>query len=317
MNSTSRRTLLTSVAAAAATLPLLNDLAGNGSTAAAAEAEEFASNAALYSSTDYEEGVNWMRRFRCGAPVTLNDYAKDPAATAPLSVLTSAPVRSTAIIAPHGGGLESGTTELCLTIAGYDRAEPGTEPTPDTSTPGAVQRDYWMFETLTASRPAPVKSLHVTSTHCDDPAALAVCSNNLYAVSLHGYKPDDAPMAKRILIGGRDQRLIRNLEWAFDQHGLNSSLGVEVVVAGANVELNGDDPTNIVNRTRTGAGAQLETSTELRRAMFGTFGSGSGRRGTAGVASSTAPDAPAYWNGFVNAVREAIDRHERGLDAPQ
>ncbi|MFF4169145.1 poly-gamma-glutamate hydrolase family protein [Streptomyces sp. NPDC001744] len=310
----SRRALLTTVAAAAA-LPLVNDLAGNGGTAAAAGSTEFASNAALYSSDVYEEGVHWMRRFRCGAPVTLNDYAKDPAPATPLGVLTSAPVRSTAIIAPHGGGLEAGTTELCLTLAGYDRAEPGTEPKPDTSTPGAVQRDYWMFETLTASLPAPAKSLHVTSTHCDDPAALAVCGNNLYAVSLHGYLPDDAPSAKRILIGGRDQRLVRNLARAFDRHGLDSSLGVEVVVAGGDAELNGDDPANIVNRTRTGAGAQLETSTELRRAMFGTFGSGSGRRGTAGVASATAPQAPAYWNGFVDAVREAVDRHERGLDS--
>ncbi|MFF5926783.1 poly-gamma-glutamate hydrolase family protein [Streptomyces hydrogenans] len=315
MNLTSRRTLLTSVAAAAATLPLVNDLAGNGRTVVAAESVEFASNAALYSSADYEEGVHWMRRFRCGTPVTLNDYAKDPSATAPSNLLTSAPVRSTAILAPHGGGLEAGTTELCLTIAGYDRAEPGTEPRPDTSTPGAVQRDYWMFETLTASRPAPVKPLHVTATHCDDPAALAVCSHNLYAVSLHGYLPDDAPLVKRILIGGRDQRLIRNLASAFDRHGLNASLGVEVVVAGSDAELNGDDPANIVNRTRTGAGAQLETSTELRRAMFGTFGSGSGRRGTAGQASPTAPDAPAYWHGFVDAVREAVDRHERGLDS--
>ncbi|MFF9144841.1 poly-gamma-glutamate hydrolase family protein [Streptomyces sp. NPDC014861] len=315
MNLTSRRTLLSSVAAAAATLPLLNDLAGNGGTAAAAGPAEFASNAALYSSGDYVEGVHWMRRFRCGVPGTLNDYAKDPSATAPLSLLTSAPVRSTAIIAPHGGGLEAGTTELCLTLAGYDRAEPGTEPKPDTVTPGAVQRDYWMFETLTASLPAPVKPLHVTSTNCDDPAALAVCGNNLYAVSLHGFKPDDAPLAKRILIGGRDQRLIRNLAKAFDEHGLNASLGVEVVVAGAAAELNGDDPDNIVNRTRTGAGAQLETSTELRRAMFGRFGSGSDRRKTAGVASETAPDAPAHWNGFVDAVREAVDRHERGLAA--
>ncbi|MER5629132.1 poly-gamma-glutamate hydrolase family protein [Streptomyces nitrosporeus] len=315
MNLTSRRTLLASVAAAASALPLVNDLAGNGSTAAAAGPAEFASNAALYSSDAYEEGVNWMRRFRCGAPVTLNDYAKDPAAAAPLGVLTSAPVRSTAIIAPHGGGLEAGTTELCLTLAGYDRAEPGTEPEPDTDTPGAVQRDYWMFETLTASLPSPVEPLHVTSTNCDDPAALAVCGNNLYAISLHGYRPDDEPLAKRILIGGRDQRLIRNLARAFARHGLTSSLGVEVVVAGASSELNGDDPANIVNRTRTGAGAQLETSTELRRAMFGTFGSGSGRRKTAGVASATAPDAPAYWHGFVDAVREAVDRHERGLDS--
>ncbi|MFD7325171.1 poly-gamma-glutamate hydrolase family protein [Streptomyces sp. NPDC059875] len=290
MNFTSRRTLLTSVAAAAASLPLINDLAGNGSTAAAATTE-FSSNTVMYGDPARKEGVDWMRRYRCGAPTAFNDYAKDG---------PSAPVRSTAIIAPHGGGLEAGTSELCLTLAGYTLVDPGVEPQ---AVPGVPQRDYWMFETLTS----PGQPLHVTSTNCDDPAALAVCGNNLYAVSLHGYSPDDNALAKRILIGGRDQRLIGNLAWAFNKHGLNSTLGVTVVVAGANAELNGDDPANIVNRTRTGAGAQLEISTELRRAMFGDFSGGAARRATAG-AGAAAP----YWNGFVAAVREALDLHESG-----
>ncbi|WP_329114621.1 poly-gamma-glutamate hydrolase family protein [Streptomyces sp. NBC_01353] len=299
MNATSRRTILTSMAAAAAGLPLLNDLAGNGSTAAAAtSAAEFPSNTALYSSATYQEGVHWMRRFRRGAPAELLDNASG----------TSEPVRSTAIIAPHGGGIEAGTSELCLAIAGYTLTGAGTAPA---AVPGVPQRDYWMFEGLASS-----SDLHVTSTHCDDPAALAVCGNNLYAVSLHGFAPETGP-AKQILIGGRDQRLMRNLASAFATHGLTTGnsdprLDVKVVVAGVDSPLNGDDPANIVNRTSSGAGAQLEISTELRKAMFGTFGSAVDRRATAGKGSA---DEAHFWNGFADAVREAVDRHELGRDA--
>jgi phage replication-related protein YjqB (UPF0714/DUF867 family) len=300
MNHTSRRTVLTSMAAAAAGLPLINDLAGNGSTAAAATtADNFPSNSALYSSTTYQEGVHWMRRFRTHPRAELFDNVS----------AASDPVRSTAIIAPHGGGIEAGTSELCLAVAGYTPAGAGTAPVALTGVP---QRDYWMFEGLASS-----SALHVTSTHCDDPAALAVCGTNLYAVSLHGFTPQAGTPAKQILIGGRDTRLMRNLAAAFAGHGLttgnsDAARDVTVLLAGVDSPLNGDDPANIVNRTRTGAGAQLELSTELRKAMFGDFTSASGRRTTAGVGSA---DEAHFWNGFVDAVREAVHQHELGRAA--
>ncbi|MFE7572525.1 poly-gamma-glutamate hydrolase family protein [Streptomyces sp. NPDC057539] len=292
------------MAAAAVGLPVLNNLAGNGSTAVAAAAattDEFAKNSELYSSAKFKdsEGVDWVRRFRCGARTELLDNASG----------TSEPVRSTAVVAPHGGGIEAGTSELCLAIAGYSLTGAGTTlPAP---LAGVPQRDYWMFEALTSA-----PGLHVTSTGCDDPAALAVCGNNLYAVSLHGFAPDAGP-ARQILIGGADQRLMRNLKDAFATYGLkpgntDPGLDVTVTLAAPGTPLNGDDPRNIVNRTRTGGGAQLEISTELRRAMFGNFDGAVTRRQTAGVGTAHQEH---FWNGFVNAVREAVDRHERGLDA--
>lgn len=304
-----RRTLLTSVAAAAAGLPLIGDLAGNAPAAAAATTTEPASNAVLYSKAEYQEGVHWMRRFRTHPRPELADNLRH----------STAPVRSTAVLAPHGGGIEAGTSELCLAIAGYAllaEDEAGAVPPEQTTVPGVPQRDYWMFEGLASS-----SELHVTSTNCDDPAALAVCTRNLYAVSLHGFapKPDSPESAvsdKQIVIGGRDQRLMRNLEASFAAHGLTAQQAdparkVVVTVAGPNSALNGDDPANIVNRTATGAGAQLEISTALRRAMFGDFSGAPARRRTAG--SGTEPAH--FWNAFVGAVREAVDRHERGLAA--
>ncbi|MBY8865442.1 poly-gamma-glutamate hydrolase family protein [Streptomyces sennicomposti] len=302
MNTTSRRTVLASVAAVAAGVPTLNAVMGGGATPAAA-ADQYASNTELYTRTADREGVDWVRRFRIGAPAQLTDNARG----------TSTPVGSTAVIAPHGGGIEAGTSELCLAVAGYMPFDTSTDPA-SAALPDQPQRDYWMFEALANSA-----AQHVTSTHCDDPAALAVCTANLYAVSLHGF---DDTAVKKINIGGGDARLRRNLLAAFTKYGLTSPAArpewnVTVVLAGADDPINGDDPANIVNRTRTGGGAQLELSTALRKAMFGDFSGAAGRRTTFGVPSADSPYADHFWNGFVGAVREAIRNHELGLDAPR
>ena len=298
MTNTSRRTVLASVAAVAAGLPTVNAVMGDGATPAAA-ADRYASNTELYTLTADREGADWMRRFRIGAPIQVTDNTRT----------TSSPVSSTAVIAPHGGGIEAGTSELCMAIAGYTPFDAGTDPA-SAAVPGEPQRDYWMFEALARST-----EQHVTSTHCDDPAALAVCSANLYAVALHGF---EEPTVRKIIIGGRDERLRRNLLAAFTKHGLTSPAAnpdwdVTVVLAGTTDPINGDDPANIVNRTRTGAGAQLELSTALRKAMFGDFSGAPMRRTTAGVPSTAGPYADHFWNAFVNAVREAIKNHELGL----
>ncbi|MFI2431161.1 poly-gamma-glutamate hydrolase family protein [Streptomyces sp. NPDC018693] len=300
MTNTSRRTVLASVAAVAAGLPTLNGVVGNGAAPAVA-ADLYGSNSELYTRTADREGIDWMRRFRMGAPVQLTDNARS----------TSSPVSSTAVIAPHGGGIEAGTSELCMAIAGYAPFEADSDPA-SAAVPGEPQRDYWMFEALAKS-----SEQHVTSTHCDDPAALAVCAGNLYAVALHGF---NETVEKKIVIGGRDARFRRNLLAAFTKYGLTSPASstdrdVTVVLAGATDPINGDDPANIVNRTRTGAGAQLELSTALRRAMFGDFSGAAKRRTTAGVPSAGSPYADHFWNGFVSAVREAIKNHELGLDS--
>ncbi|GAA3507277.1 poly-gamma-glutamate hydrolase family protein [Streptomyces showdoensis] len=298
MKNTSRRSVLASAVAAAAALPTLNAIAGSGATPAAA-ADTYGSNTELYSKNAALEGTDWMRRFRIGAPAAVTDNTK----------ASSLPLGSTAVIAPHGGGIEAGTSELCMAIAGYKPFAYDTDPAASTA-PGEPQRDFWMFETLKNSA-----AQHVTSTNCDDPAALAVCANNLYAVSLHGF--DSAE--RKVIIGGRDERLKRNLLASLAKYGITSpttsiNWNVNVVIAGADDPINGDDPANIVNRTRSGGGAQLEISTGLREAMFGTFSGADNRRTTAGVPSMDSPYADYFWNGFVKGVREAIKNHELGLD---
>ncbi|MCM4084720.1 poly-gamma-glutamate hydrolase family protein [Paractinoplanes hotanensis] len=59
-------------------------------------------------------------------------------------------------MALHGGGIEPGTSELFLAIAGYHPAGGAT---------GGPVHDYWMFEGIRSSGNA---ALHITSASCDD-----------------------------------------------------------------------------------------------------------------------------------------------------
>ncbi|HYJ73871.1 MAG TPA: poly-gamma-glutamate hydrolase family protein, partial [Actinomycetota bacterium] len=66
-------------------------------------------NTELYAHPDLTEGVDWARRFR------RHDRFDDGLTR------TGEPPR-TVILAPHGGGIEPGTSELCLAVAGYHPA---------------------------------------------------------------------------------------------------------------------------------------------------------------------------------------------------
>jgi phage replication-related protein YjqB (UPF0714/DUF867 family) len=105
--------------------------------------------------------------------------------------------------------------------------------------------------------------LHVTSTGCDDPVAVSLCGGALGALSLHGFKPENAhpprdPDERVVLIGGGDELLRRLLREALDD------VDLPFEDTGGQGEVGGDDPCNIVNRTLRRKGAQLELSEPLR-----------------------------------------------------
>ncbi|MER5222850.1 poly-gamma-glutamate hydrolase family protein [Streptomyces flaveus] len=138
-------------------------------------------------------------------------------------------------LAIHGGGIETGTTELADTAAG----------------------DSHDFYTLDAFKPAGTNSdLHVTSTRYDEPQALAMAQAASHIVSWHG----SAGATPVTLLGGLD-------------YNLRDQIGQSLAVAGftvqlASEELNGDDPANICNRGTRKMGVQLELSTAQRAAFF-------------------------------------------------
>jgi phage replication-related protein YjqB (UPF0714/DUF867 family) len=240
----------------------------------------YASNTALYADPALVEGVDYARRFR------RHEQFDD-------GLARTCELVKTTVIAPHGGGIEPGTSELCLAVAGHHPAALPQLP------PAGVTYDYWMFEGL---RPAGNAGLHVVSTGCDDDVAVALCAGSLHALALHGFKPEPPGFpedARVVLVGGRDRTLKDYLLAGFEDADLDA------VDAGEHGELDGDDECNIVNRTLLGMGGQLELSTPLREAMFTEF-TRSRRRHTT---------TPLFWT-FVAVCRDALGRLEADRAVP-
>ncbi|MFI1991732.1 poly-gamma-glutamate hydrolase family protein [Actinoplanes sp. NPDC020271] len=239
-----------------------------GARPALAADDTYPSNTALYADPALIEGADYARRFQRLAAV--DDSGAFP---------------DTAIIALHGGGIEPGTSELCLAIAGYHPASRAVT--------GAPVYDYWMFEGIRSSGNA---ALHVTSVHCDDPVAVALVAGSRRTVSLHGCSPAEAGLAANtagVLVGGLDNRLKATVLAAY--RAAFAGTDVTVLDAAGVPDLNGDEPANIVNRNLRGAGVQLELTTPLRNRMFGT--NTRKDRGSTVLAPFTT---------FVNATRAAL-----------
>jgi len=240
--------------------------------------DTYPSNTALYLDPGLVESVDYARRYRrhglfddglaekCGVP-------------------------KTTIIAPHGGGIEFGTSELCLAIAGYHPATLAVTP----GTGGTY--DYWMFEGLRAENNG---ELHVTSTNCDDGVARSLCAGALNVLALHGFDaaqaglPDDA---QTVLVGGRNDVLKGHLLGEFEKADLDAIDAVD------HEALNGDEATNITNRTQLGMGGHLEITGPLRSAMFDDDSRPQRAHTTTKV----------FWD-FVAACRNALARLEAGQE---
>ncbi|MFE4970922.1 poly-gamma-glutamate hydrolase family protein [Kitasatospora sp. NPDC056651] len=267
-----RRSLITALAAA----PALGTLGAVLGSAPASAADLYPSNTALYADPTLVEGVDYGRRYRRHL---IDDQGPRG---------RSSFVRTT-VIAPHGGGIEGGTSELCLAVAGYHPA--GLAPTPS----AGPTHDFWMFEGL---RSAGNGELHVTSTRCDDDVARAMCGGSLNVLSLHGCTTAKAglePGARAVLVGGLNPAFRRYLTEEL------AAADIRAVTASGEEEIAGVSSENICNRGLLGTGAQLELTAELRAAMFAP-----GKNTRPERAANT---LPLFWS-FTTAARTAIRRLE-------
>ncbi len=139
-----------------------------------------------------------------------------------------------AILAPHGGAIESGTSEIAREIAG-----------PDFS--------LYLFEALKSHGN---QRLHVPSSLFDDPECLALLARSRIVVAIHGCD-SSAPFA---VPGGLHLPLRERLGTSLAQAGFPVSAPTE--------QLAGVNPANICNRGAAGQGAQLEISRGLRETLF-------------------------------------------------
>ena len=150
--------------------------------------------------------------------------------------MRSRPSRATIVVlAPHGGSIEPGTSEIARAIAGVDFS-------------------FYAFE---GKKKQHNNRLHITSTRFDEPICLALVAGSECAIAIHGENSDE----KVVFLGGRDEVKIRRLDDVLKQHGF-------CVRAHKSPRLQGTDLANICNRGRAQAGVQIELSNGLRRSFF-------------------------------------------------
>jgi phage replication-related protein YjqB (UPF0714/DUF867 family) len=140
-----------------------------------------------------------------------------------------------AVIAPHGGSIEPGTSELARRIAGQEFS-------------------LYCFEGLRRNGNV---ALHITSTHFDEPSCLAIVGASDIVLSVHG---SEEP-AEVVHIGGRDERLAGTLRDALAAAGFAARRD-------DTEDHGGRLARNICNRGASGQGCQLEISKSLRHTLF-------------------------------------------------
>lgn len=134
------------------------------------------------------------------------------------------------IVAPHGGMIEDGTSEIALLIAAEDH-------------------NVFSFEGI---KPYGTnRALHITSHLFDHPDCMALAARCDYVLSVHGCRGDS-----RIHVGGLDA-------------GFTELLAVRLTEAGFAVDAPserypGRHPKNVCNRGARAKGAQLEFTYDLR-----------------------------------------------------
>lgn len=138
-----------------------------------------------------------------------------------------------AVIAPHGGYIEPGTSELTRAIAREDFSS-------------------YIFSGLRPGRQH--RELHITSTNFDEKGCQDLLSHTQTVLGIHGRLDGDDP--ETIFLGGKDLTLKSKIEAEFERAGFKSISNGH--------RLPGVEPGNICNRGTSSAGVQLEIPRTLR-----------------------------------------------------
>lgn len=149
-----------------------------------------------------------------------------------------------AILAPHGGRIERGTSWLADAIAG-------------------AEHTFYAFEGL---RRRANHRLHLTSNRFDEPRALAAVARARTVITVHGAAGAEAA----VYAGGLDEALRERLLAALAGAGFDAAPDPSPTSQGRGA-------TNICNRGRSGRGVQLELPVGMRRRLFDREGAGTWR----------------------------------------
>jgi len=138
-----------------------------------------------------------------------------------------------AVMAPHGGGIEPGTTEIADAVAG----------------------GLHSFYTFIGLKQQGNAKFHISSTKFDEPEGIELAKNSRTILTIHGCKENK----KIIYLGGKDIPFKEKIRTAL--------LGANFSVRESS-RFPGKNPFNICNQSRSYRGVQLEISAGLRQKMF-------------------------------------------------
>jgi phage replication-related protein YjqB (UPF0714/DUF867 family) len=147
------------------------------------------------------------------------------------------PASRVAIVAPHAGRIEQGTSQIARAIAGEDF-------------------NLYLLEGIRRWRN--YQALHLTSHLFDEPECLALIATCAVVLTVHGCKGKQP----RVALGGLDAGLRSRLTDSFTRAG--------IPVVPEPHRFPATHPRNICNRGLSGRGVQLEISGSLRRSGFTT-----------------------------------------------
>ena len=200
----------------------------------------YPSMTALYNDPQNLEGTTYAKRWlRHQWQQIIEEQSTDNAETQKI------------VMAIHGGGIETGTSELALATAGFNPA------TLMPSADGLGLHDFWLFEGLL---PKENGRLHVTASNYNDPIATELVQNARRCISLHGCT--DRQAHGRIQLGGLDFELRDIVLEELTAAHIDAEITHDRV-------LDGSLPDNIANKTLIGGCAQLEMGTSFRGSLFG------------------------------------------------
>ena len=139
------------------------------------------------------------------------------------------------IAAPHGGGIEPGTSEITQSISNG-------------------RYNGYCFEGVKSSKNKEL--LHITSTNFDEPNGIKVCQSAETVVTIHGAENDE----DIVFVGGLNKELKSAMIEKLKKEGFNAKEDT--------TGHSGQDIGNLCNMGTMKRGLQLEISSGLRKRMF-------------------------------------------------
>jgi len=149
------------------------------------------------------------------------------------------------LIAPHGGGIEPGSSEIMRAVA---------------------ELGGWAwYEFAGFLRRGNKEALHIASTHFDEPTLRSMLPQAGFVVAFHGASEDREPL---VYVGGKwkvgRETVVESINAASGEHGIRAVDAIDHAAP----HLQGLDDANVTNRGKRAAGVQLEFSRAARDMLF-------------------------------------------------